>query len=263
MITDKKYMIFYNTLNNEILNVLNNSFFISIYSLIIGLIPGLFWLWFWMHEDKHKEPKKIIILTFILGMFGLLISFIIQKIFILIFNINTINSNEYINFISLHPIVNLIFVIIEEFIKFICAYVIFFRTKLFDEPIDAFIYLMTAAIGFSSMENSLYVIKPLIENNHLDLLINTNIRFIGANIVHIISSGILGLFIGLSYCKKPFIKEIYIWFGLTFAIFIHWIFNIFLISYNKYTYLMLFLIWFITIFLIFFLEKIKQIKCNI
>jgi len=140
---------------------------------------------------------------------------------------------------------------------------IFFRTKLFKAPIDAFLYLMTAALGFVAMENSLYLIKPLIEGQTIDLIINSNIRFIGANVLHVASSGILALFIGYSFCKKPFIRELFIWLGLILAIILHWIFNLILINYSHSIIFIFVSVWVVIIFLILSLEKVKKVKCGI
>ncbi len=240
---------------NEILLVIHSSFTVFFYALIGGLIPSLIWLWFWMHEDnKHKEPRKVILITFLLGMCGAFVSLFLQHMFNTYFGWHLIDSNSY-------RTVNLIFVIIEEFVKFVCAYVIFFRTRLFDEPIDAFLYLMTAAIGFAAMENTLYLIHPLIHGQTLDLIINTNIRFIGANILHVASSGVLALFIGYSFCKKPFVREASIWFGLITATLLHWLFNIFLLhSVNSIIFVFL-ATWIVIVFIILSLENLKRIKC--
>lgn len=245
-------------MSSEEILLIQSGFKIIFFALIGGLIPSLIWLWFWLHEDtKHKEPKHIIFFTFTLGMLGafvaLLFQFIFHKYFI---NIYYIDIHNY-------KLINLIFVIIEEFIKFTCAYVVFFRTKLFNEPIDAFIYLMTAAIGFASMENSLYLIKPLTEGQTLELIINTHVRFIGANILHVASSGVLALFIGYSFYKKRIIRELYIWVGLIIATLLHWLFNIFLLtSINSVVFVFL-ATWIVVIFIILSLEKIKNMSYRV
>ena len=241
----------------EIVLILHSSLTVFFYALIGGLIPSLIWLWFWLHEDNnHKEPRRIILLIFLLGMAGAFISLFFQHIFNWYFNWYTIDVTNY-------KTVNLIFVIIEELVKFVCAYVIFFRTKLFDEPIDAFLYLMTAAIGFAAMENILYLIKPLLAGQTIDLIINSNIRFIGANILHVASSGILALCIGYSFCKRPIIREAYIWIGLIVATLVHWVFNIFLLtSVNSIVFVFL-AVWIEIIFIILSLENLKQIKCKV
>ena len=247
-------------LYQNIILILNNSFIIFFYSLIGGLIPTLFWLWFWMHEDnKHIEPRKVIASVFLFGMLGVFVAFLLQKMLALYFDLQINKIGTYTQFIENHTIVNLIFVIIEELIKYICAYVVFFRTKNFNRPINAFIYLTTAALGFSAMENSLYIIKPLLGGNTISVIIDANIRFIGANILHVASSGLLALFIGYSFYKKPFMREIYIWSGLILAILLHWIFNYVLINSKGSIVFIFSSIWIITIFIIISLEKIKKI----
>lgn len=242
---------------NEIINLIQSGFTVFFFALIGGLIPSLIWLWFWLHEDnKHKEPKKIIFITFLLGMLGAFAALFLQYLFNRYFNSHIIDINNY-------KTINLIFVIIEEFIKFVCAYVIFFRTKLFDEPIDAFIYLMTAAIGFAAMENSLHLIKPLIEGQTFELIVNTQIRFIGANILHVASSGLLALFIGYSFCKRPLVREVYIWFGLITATLTHWLFNLFLLTSVDSIVFVFLATWAVIIFIILSLENVKRIKCDV
>jgi len=244
-------------LYGEILSILNSSFSVFSYALIGGLIPSLIWLWFWMHEDNnHKEPRRVIFIIFLLGMYGAFVSLFLQHMFNTYFGWDMIDINNY-------KTVNLIFVIIEEFVKFACAYVIFFRTKLFDEPIDAFLYLMTAAIGFAAMENTLYLIKPLLNGQTLDLIVHTNLRFIGANILHVASSGLLALFIGYSFCKKPLIREAAIWIGLIVATLTHWLFNLFLLNSVNSVIFVFLAVWIVIIFIILSLEDLKKIKCEV
>jgi RsiW-degrading membrane proteinase PrsW (M82 family) len=122
---------------------------------------------------------------------------------------------------------------------------------------------MTAAIGFSAMENTLYLIKPLIEGQTVELLIHSNIRFIGASILHVTSSGLLALCIGYSFCKKPFAREVWIWFGLILAVLLHWLFNFILLKYSHSVIVVFSSVWIVAVFLILSLEKIKRISCRV
>ncbi len=249
---------------SDALAILNSSFVIFAYALVTGIVPALFWLWFWMHEEtKHREPRKILMFTFLMGMLGVFASLFIQHLFLSYFNPLIIEIGSHVEFIKVHSILNLIFVIIEEFVKFGAAYVIFLRTRLFRAPMDAFIYLMTAAIGFSAMENSLYLIKPLIEGQTIELFLNTNIRFIGASILHVTSSGLLALAIGYSFCKTPFMREVYVWLGLVAAILLHWFFNFLLLQSNNSLVTVFSSVWITAILLMLSLERIKKIKCDI
>jgi len=235
------------------------------YALVLGFVPALFWLWFWLHEGhKHEEPKGIIIATFILGGISVFIALFVQGLVIDFFGFQAERLLAYNYNLYEDKVINLLFVIIEEFLKFFAAYVIAFRTKYFNEPLDAFIYLMTAALGFAAVENTLYLIQPLIDGQNIDAVVTTYTRFIGANILHVTSSGLLSVFIGFAFCKSKLVKEVYTWLGLIFAILLHFGFNVFLmINSEKYTGIVYVGTWIMTLILMISLEKVKRVKCVI
>ncbi len=244
-----------------------NSVATFFYIILGGLVPALFWMWFWMHEkNKHNEPKRVILLTFIFGMVAVLISYFAQKGVALFFNIQLGGTDTFDLELALsnHPAVSLIYVIIEEVTKFFAAYVIAFHTKWFRQPIDAFIYLMTAALGFAAMENTLfYMIMPMLSGTSIqDIIVVGHTRFIGSSVLHVASSGMLAVFIGLSFCKSPLVRELRVWIGMLVAVLIHWLFNMLLIvSDDSQAFLIFGAVWVVTIFLIISLERVKQIKC--
>ncbi len=126
-----------------------------VYALLGGLLPALIWLWFWMHESHdHHEPKHTLWLTFICGMCAVFFIFPLQKF------------AEYVTGAQMNSwTIILIWAALEEIIKYLAAYGIALRDKknAYDEPIDAFVYLMTAALGFAAMENTLFLLGPLLQ----------------------------------------------------------------------------------------------------
>lgn len=235
------------------------------YALLGGLVPGLFWLWFWLHEKhEHNEPRTVIVKVFLLGMMAVFLSYLLQRSLstYLMGKAISIGVVDFENQIGANHLVTLMYVIIEEMTKFGAAYVIAFKTKVFDEPIDAFIYLMTAAVGFAAMENTLYLIQPLLSGATLESIVTGHMRFIGSSVLHVASSGALSVCIGLSFCKSFWKKEGYIWLGIALACLIHFAFNFFLIiSDGSSAFLVFSSVWVVTIFLILALEKVKQNKC--
>lgn len=250
------------TIHDILLNILTSSgqtITIFFYALLGGFVPALFWLWFWLHEKHyHKEPRKVIVKTILLGMIAVLVSYVLQKYIVEYF----FETHDLIDRFSSNHILTLIYVIIEELTKFGAAYVIAFRTKVFDEPIDAFIYLMTAAVGFAAMENTLYLIQPLLDGQAVESIVTGYMRFIGSSILHVTSSGALSVCIGLAFCKSFWKKEAYTWIGVAIACFIHWSFNVFLIIKDgSSSFLVFSSVWIVAIGLILMLEKVKQNKC--
>lgn len=221
------------------------------YALVGGLLPALLWLWFWMHEEhEHHESKGTISLVFILGMVGVFVAYIVQKGLMYSFDLNYRDSHSLF-----------IFSMVEEVIKFLCAFVIAFRTKVYDEPIDAFVYLMTAALGFAALESTLFLLNPLLMGETLTSIVAGGQRFMGASLLHVVSSGCLSVFFAYAFYKSRAAKEILTIVGLLCAGLLHWLFN-FLIIYSEEqsAFLPFAYVWMASILLIFALERVKAIK---
>jgi RsiW-degrading membrane proteinase PrsW (M82 family) len=154
--------------------------------------------------------------------------------------------------------------IIEEILKLILTYNICLRRKVNDEPVDASIYMLTSALGFAAIETMLFLTKPLADGNILDSLVATNFRSIGPMLIHLISSAVLGLFIGLAFYKGKFMRTIYMVFGLIMAILLHSIFNFFIILNDTTHNISYFWIacggtWIMVFVLFFFFKKVKMV----
>lgn len=249
----------------HILQTSGQTLIVFMYALLGGFVPALFWLWFWLHErQKHNEPRRVIVKVFLLGMLAVFLSYICQRLIAsyLTYSTSHLGILEIDTEIYDHPLVTLMYVIIEEIMKFGAAYVVAFKTKIFDEPIDAFVYLMTAALGFAAMENTLYLIQPLLQGQTIETIVTSYMRFIGSSVLHVTASGALSVCIGLSFCKSFWIREMWIWFGLAIACLIHFAFNIFLVIRNGSSAFLVFSsVWMVAIALILMLEKVKQKKC--
>ncbi len=170
------------------------------------------------------EPATSLMFLTGLGMVAVIISYFAQKGVALFFHVQIGPTDAFDLELALqsHPLISLIYVIIEELTKFFAAYVVVFHTKWFREPIDAFIYLMTAALGFAAMENTLfYMILPMMSGTPIqEIIITGHTRFIGSSVLHVASSGMLAVFIGLSFCKSPLVREFRIWLGILIAVLI-------------------------------------------
>ncbi len=221
------------------------------YALVGGLLPALLWLWFWMHEEhEHHESKGTISLVFILGMIGVFAAYIIQV---------GLTERFGLNYRDVHSL--FIFSLVEEIIKFLCAFVIAFRTKVYDEPIDAFVYLMTAALGFAALESTLFLLKPLLAGDTLASIVSGGQRFMGASLLHVVASGCLSVFFAYAFYKSRLAKEMLTILGLVCAGLLHWLFNLLIIYTDQQSAFLPFAyVWMASIILIFALERVKKIK---
>ncbi len=214
-----------------------------------GMIPPIIWLLFWLRADRlHPEPKRFIATTFIAGMLTALIVVLLQKEFI---------SGHY-----LYTLPTLILLACsEEFLKYFFAFFTALRQKFVDEPIDAVIYMITIALGFAAMENSLYLWQIFSDGEIMKGIIVTNTRFIGATILHAVSSGIIGIAISLAYCKTMWQKMLFWLIGFILAVGLHTLFNFLIINTGKDGILNVFvLVWVAAIVILLILEGIKRMK---
>lgn len=213
-----------------------------------GTIPALIWLWFWLKEDKkNKEPCGLLTMTFIMGMLSVILVLPIQQI---IQKVGFSSDTETI-----------LWALAEELIKYLVILVILAKTNFIDEPVDWPIYLITGALGFAALENTLFILKPLLLGDATVSIITGQLRFLGSTLLHAVSSGILGVFLGLSFHLKPIYKKIYFLGGIIFATALHSIFNFFIIKGDGSNFLeTLAFLWVVTIILMLLFEKLRRMN---
>lgn len=212
-----------------------------------GVLPALAWLWFWLREDsKHPEPRRLIALAFIAGMVCVGFAVPIEK-FVQPYLATTV-------------LVFTAWSIIEEILKFIFAYATVLRRSEDDEPIDPVIYMVTVALGFAAAENTLFLLSPISGSTIIQTFLTGNLRFIGATLLHVISSAAIGVCIGATFYKKKKIRRIATFLGVILASLLHASFNFFILSAPEETLLRTFsFVWVGVIVLLAVLEYIKRI----
>jgi RsiW-degrading membrane proteinase PrsW (M82 family) len=105
----------------------------------------------------------------------------------------------------------------------------------------------------------------LATGNILDSIMAGNFRSIGPMLIHLISSAMLGIFIGLAFYKSKIIKFFYLIFGFILAFLMHAGFNFFIIL-NDTTHNMAFFwiaclgTWILLIILLSYFEKVKKVS---
>jgi RsiW-degrading membrane proteinase PrsW (M82 family) len=216
-------------------------------AFLAGLIPALFWLWFWLREDKATpEPKILIATAFIAGML----------IVPLVLPLQQFAMQRFVGD-------NLVFVwvIIEEVLKYSAALIVVLWNKAVDEPIDAIIYMITIALGFSAIENALFIFNPLQDGDYTNSILTGNFRFLGATLLHILASGTVGVTMAFAYYKSDTVKIISATIGLFIAIILHAVFNFSIMDASGNTVLGVFMfVWMGVIVLFLLFEKVKLLE---
>lgn len=190
------------------------------YALLGGILPALVWLLFWLREDrKHPEPKRLIRKTFLLGMLAVVLVLPFQKGIEMIF--------PELIMISLF-----FWALLEEVFKLIAGYFGGLHSVEDNEPLDPLVYMITAALGFVALENALFIFGPLIGGDTVQGIITGNLRFIGASLLHVVASGIVGAALSFSFYQSRFRRTMNLAIGLIAAIAFHWIFNLLIINWG-------------------------------
>lgn len=216
-------------------------------AFLVGLIPMLFWLWFWLREDQKKpEPILLIIITFIAGMIVVPVALPLQKLAIELYS----DSN-----------LMLVWVIIEEVLKYAAALIVILWNRAVDEPIDYIIYMIAIALGFAALENTLFMLNPLSMGDYTTVAVTGSFRFLGATLLHVLASATIGVFLAFAFYKSANLKILFGTFGLFIAILLHALFNFFIMDASGGGILTIFLfVWMGVVILFLLFEKIKLLE---
>lgn len=222
-----------------------------ILAFITGVFPALLWLWFWRREEsKEGEPKKILVGIFIVSMLSVIFTIPIQKF---------IQNN-----ISDYNLELTLWALAEEIIKYLAFFVIIYKTNYIKKPIDYAICLATAGLGFAALENVLFLIKPFAEGEAIVGLLTGGLRFLGSTLLHSITSGIIGISLGLSFYMNDFLKKYYLILGLIVATALHTVFNFFIINNKGSEFLKTFaFLWVVSIIIMLLFEKLRRMSGEI
>lgn len=214
-------------------------------AMLGGVLPALLWLAFWLMEDRcEPEPKRYLVLTFCAGALSVFVALWLEKSVVAYFA---------------GPMLLFVWAAIEEVVKFGAAYLVALRTRVFDEPLDAVVYMITVALGFSAFENMLFLMTPLAEGDVLRTIITGDLRFIGATLLHSLSSATIGLALAFAFYKSARARMLAAGVGVILAIFLHTLFNFFILGQGGGATFWIFLcIWFGVITVLFMTEQVKQ-----
>ena len=177
--------------------------------LILAVLPPLLIAYYVYQKDKYdKEPKSLIIKSFLFGCLG-----IIPAIFLELFAKGMFTNLFLYVFIGI--------ALVEEGVKYFFLKKYLFNKPDFNEPMDGIVYAVMISLGFATVENIFYVF------NHPGQEIQVAVmRMFTAIPLHAVCGIILGYFVGLakfSDNSKPLLYK-----GLFLATLIHGLYNYFI-----------------------------------
>lgn len=228
-------------------------------AILGGIGPALLWLWFWLREDsKHPEPRRLIALAFLAGMVAVAIVIPLEQIVQAYINANTIWIMQALA-ISAETLTFLAWSAIEELVKFFMAAITVLRRRDDDEPLDPIIYMVIVALGFAAAENTLFLLSPLSGSTMAQTIITGDYRFVGATLLHILASAVIGASMALAFYKSKLKKIRYITAGVILSILLHGLFNFLIMNTAPENMVRTFsVVWAGLIGLLAFLEVVKR-----
>lgn len=217
-------------------------------ALATGILPVLIWLWFWLLEDSaHPEPRRLIVYAFLAGMATVAIVVPIELF------VRSLVEQENVMYT--------IWSVIEEVFKYAAASIVVLWRHEDDEPIDPVIYMIVIGLGFAAAENVLFLLSPISGTTTFETLLSGNFRFMGATLLHVLSSATIGMSLGLAFYKSPATRHLYALTGIALACLVHAIFN-FAILHAPSDHLILVFegVWIGILVLLGMLEYVKRIR---
>lgn len=162
---------------------------------ILAVLPSIIWLLFYLRKDRHPEPNRMVIKIFFWGILATLAALLFESLYL-----GALKSLSLQN-ISFLVIGGAAF--IEEYLKYFVVKIKVLKNPEFDEPVDAMLYLIIAALGFAAAEN-IFLLHGLSSigrpiNEIFGIALG---RFVSATFLHALSSGIIGYFLARSLLLK-------------------------------------------------------------
>lgn len=233
----------------------------------LSFLPPVIWLLFYLHEDRHPEPKHLIMFTFVAGILSAVFAVILELGLLgrpIILSDGTRAFNGGLAY-RIYPLLLewRFFILgsvaaIEEYLKYLAVKFAVLSRPDFDEPVDAMIYMVTAALGFAAIENVIFVV-PVFERDSLasgfELTAN---RFLAANLLHALSSAIVGYFLA-RHVFSPWRKHA-VAAGIIIATVLHTAFNYFIIRRDMMPNSLLLVVFLLTIMAVVVFVDFERLK---
>ena len=149
--------------------------------------------------------------------------------------------------------------------KFGAAYLAIGKSRLARNPVDLMIYLIVAALGFATLENIGALVTFWLNAHAADatgsiavgLVEALSLRFVGATLLHSLTSGVVGYYWALGMLRKSVTR--YLLVGIAIASVLHLFFNLLILNYGNVAYALVFL----TLLGFFVLNDFEKLKITI
>lgn len=126
--------------------------------ILMAILPSIVILRLVYKKDIEKEPIKLLLGMFGLGIISCFVTLQLTDILELIFPFLITEYEDGLNFVQLFSYVFISVALIEEFSKWLFNYTVVWNNKHFNHFYDSIVYSVFFSLGFATFENILYVL---------------------------------------------------------------------------------------------------------
>jgi len=226
--------------------------------LFIAVIPVILILIYVYSKDRNKEPTRLLVKLFLFGIVSCFLTLALTDVLEKLIPFFAMETEDY----SKIQILIYVFVgvaLIEEFSKWLMAYLLGYQSEEFDEIYDSIVYAVFVSLGFALFENLLYVFgdKSLIANVFVGIF---------RGILSVPGHACYGLYMGyfLSLAKvysnrgRPDLEKRYLLLSIIVPTILHGIYDYCLMS--KIGILILVFFVFVILLFVFSIKRLKTIS---
>ena len=212
-------------------------------SFFAAMIPMLTYLLIiWQIDRYDREPFSLVIINYLYGAVGAIIIAVLGSGLISTLISAIIHDSQTISHVETIIVAPVVEEITKGFFLFLMV-----SNKKFDNVTDGIVYGGAIGLGFGMTENFFYFV--FYSHSFNDWLSIVIIRTLFSGVMHCVSTGTLGAFLGYAKFKPRYIKITFPLYGLGIAMFIHFLWNL-SVSFESTTFLgFLFMIFTIAVYI--------------
>lgn len=192
-------------------------FIASFFAAIIPMFTYL--LIIWRIDRYDREPLSLVLINYLYGAVGAIVIAVLGSGLFSLLLSGFINDTRTISRLETILIAPLVEETTKGFFLFLMV-----ANKKFDNMTDGIVYGGAIGLGFGMTENFFYFI--FFTQTLSDWLSIVIIRTLFSGVMHCVSTGTLGAFLGYAKFKPKLIKITFPLYGLGIAIFIHFLWNL-------------------------------------
>jgi len=222
--------------------------------IFLAALPVILILLYVYQKDKNKEPLRLLLLFFVLGIVSCFVVLIVSKVMKCFFPFmqGTLEDKTFVE-VLLYAFIGV--ALIEEFCKWLMLYLGGYKNKEFDEVYDILVYAVFVSLGFAFFENIMYILKT---NSILTALL----RAVSAIPGHACDAVFMGYYLSMAkeYSLKGMVKteKKSILLSIIIPSIIHGIYDFCLMSGNT-LFILIFFIFIIFLYSI-SIKKLKELS---